>query len=70
MPILRESTIIDCNVSPLKCEIAIKVILPQYANQPDFIRRFEVEAEPVACLEHPHIVPPTTIGANPTGRTW
>ena len=25
-------------------EVAIKVILPQYANEPDFIRRFESEA--------------------------
>src|SRR5215475_10318287 len=38
-------------------EVAIKVILPQYANHPDFIRRFEVEAQLVARLEHPHIVP-------------
>src|SRR5688500_6571722 len=41
----------------LKREVAIKVILPQYANLPDFIRRFEVEAELVARLEHPYIVP-------------
>ena len=38
-------------------DVAVKVILPQYANQPDFIRRFEVEAQLVARLEHPHIVP-------------
>lgn len=38
-------------------EVAIKVILPLYANQPDFIRRFETEAQIVARLEHPHIVP-------------
>jgi WD40 repeat protein/serine/threonine protein kinase/DNA-binding SARP family transcriptional activator len=38
-------------------EVAIKVILPQYANDPDFIRRFETEAQIVARLEHPHIVP-------------
>ncbi|HEX5690487.1 MAG TPA: protein kinase, partial [Roseiflexaceae bacterium] len=38
-------------------EVAIKVILPQYANHPDFIRRFEAEAQIVARLEHPHIVP-------------
>jgi serine/threonine protein kinase len=38
-------------------EVAIKVILPQYANHPDFIRRFEAEAQLVARLEHPHIVP-------------
>jgi WD40 repeat protein/DNA-binding SARP family transcriptional activator/tRNA A-37 threonylcarbamoyl transferase component Bud32 len=38
-------------------EVAIKVIRPEYANQPDFIRRFETEAQLVARLEHPHIVP-------------
>jgi WD40 repeat protein/serine/threonine protein kinase len=38
-------------------EVAIKIILPQHANQPEFIRRFEIEAQLVALLEHPHIVP-------------
>ncbi len=38
-------------------EVAIKVILPQYANHPDFIRRFEIEAQLIARLEHLHIVP-------------
>lgn len=38
-------------------EVAIKIILPQYANHPDFIRRFEVEAQVIARLEHPHIIP-------------
>jgi WD40 repeat protein/serine/threonine protein kinase len=37
-------------------DVAIKVILPQYANNPDFIRQFEVEAQLVARLEHLHIV--------------
>jgi transcriptional regulator with XRE-family HTH domain len=45
-------------VQPLvEREVAIKIILPQYANHPDFIRRFEAEAQLVARLEHPHIVP-------------
>jgi len=38
-------------------EVAIKIILPRYANNPDFIRRFEAEAQMVARLEHPFIVP-------------
>ena len=38
-------------------EVAIKVILPSLANQPEFIRRFEGEAQVIARLEHPFIVP-------------
>ncbi|HEY5668865.1 MAG TPA: protein kinase, partial [Anaerolineales bacterium] len=38
-------------------EVAVKFILPQYANEPEFIRRFETEAQVVARLEHPRIVP-------------
>ncbi|MEP6983960.1 MAG: protein kinase [Chloroflexota bacterium] len=38
-------------------EVAIKLILPEHADDPDFIRRFESEAQVVARLEHPHITP-------------
>jgi serine/threonine protein kinase len=38
-------------------EVAIKIILPGLANQPDFIRRFETEAQVIARLEHHSIVP-------------
>ena len=38
-------------------EVAIKVIKPGLADDPAFIRRFEAEAQLVAGLEHPHIVP-------------
>jgi serine/threonine protein kinase len=34
-------------------EVAVKIILPGLANQPEFIRRFEGEAQLVARLEHP-----------------
>ena len=43
--------------SAVQREVAIKVILPKYANSPEFIRHFESEAQVVARLEHPHIVP-------------
>ena len=38
-------------------EVAVKSILPALANQPNFIRRFEREAQLVARLEHPYVVP-------------
>lgn len=38
-------------------EVAIKAILPVHANRREFIQRFENEAQLVARLEHPHIVP-------------
>ncbi len=41
----------------VKRDVAIKVILPEYASRPEFIQRFEVEAQLVAQLEHPYIVP-------------
>ena len=45
-------------VQPLiERDVAIKIILPKIANEPEFIRRFEAEAQVIARLEHPHIVP-------------
>ena len=46
---------LDTNV--LKRPVAVKVILEKYANDPHFIRRFESEAQIIASLEHPHIIP-------------
>jgi DNA-binding SARP family transcriptional activator/WD40 repeat protein/tRNA A-37 threonylcarbamoyl transferase component Bud32 len=38
-------------------EVAIKVVRKDRADSPEFIRRFEAEAQFVARLEHPNIVP-------------
>ncbi|HUF38545.1 MAG TPA: protein kinase [Anaerolineales bacterium] len=48
-------------------EVAIKIILPGFANQPEFIRRFESEAQIVAQLEHLHIIPLYDYWRDPTG---
>ena len=48
-------------------EVAIKIVKSEYANDPTFIRRFEVEAQLVARLEHPHIVPLHDYWRNPDG---
>lgn len=51
----------------IKREVAVKIILPALANQPDFIRRFEAEAQLVARLEHPFIVPLYDYWRDPSG---
>ena len=48
-------------------EVAVKVILPGLANQPDFIRRFEAEAQLIARLEHHFIVPLYDYWRDPNG---
>lgn len=48
-------------------EVAIKVILPGYANRPEFIRRFDSEAQVVARLEHMHITPLYDYWRDPDG---
>ena len=48
-------------------EVAVKIILPGFANQPEFIRRFETEAQLVARLEHLHIVPLYDYWRDPAG---
>jgi serine/threonine protein kinase len=48
-------------------EVAIKIILPRFANHPEFIRRFETEAHLIARLEHPHITPLHDFWRDPQG---
>jgi serine/threonine protein kinase len=48
-------------------EVAVKAILPAYANDPGFIRRFEIEAQLIARLEHLHIVPLYDFWRDPDG---
>jgi hypothetical protein len=48
-------------------QVAITVIDPAWANEADFIRRFEVETQLVTRLQHPHIVPVLDYWRDPTG---
>jgi serine/threonine protein kinase/WD40 repeat protein/energy-coupling factor transporter ATP-binding protein EcfA2 len=48
-------------------EVAVKVIHPGFANHPEFIRRFEREAQLIARLEHLHIVPLYDYWRDPRG---
>lgn len=48
-------------------EVAIKIVLPGFTNHPDFIRRFEAEAQLVAQLEHLHIAPLYDYWRDPSG---
>ena len=53
--------------STVRREVAIKVILPSLANKPQFIRRFEAEAQLIARLEHMNIVPLYDYWRDPDG---
>ena len=38
-------------------DVAVKIFHESIAADPEFVRRFDAEAQAVAALEHPHIVP-------------
>ena len=38
-------------------EVAVKIIRAELANQPDFVRSFEIEARAISRIEHPNVVP-------------
>lgn len=48
-------------------EVAVKIIWPAFASHPNFIRKFEAEAQLVAGLEHPYIVPLYDYWRDPNG---
>lgn len=48
-------------------DVALKIILPDLANHPEFIRRFDTEAQIAVRLEHPHIAPVYDYWRDPSG---
>ncbi len=62
-----QGTVYKAHQASVQRDVAIKIILPQHASKPDFIRRFENEAQLIARLEHPHIVPLYDYWRDPDG---
>jgi Tol biopolymer transport system component len=50
--------------SRLGREVAVKVLPPEYAADPDRLRRFEQEARAVAALDHPNILAVHDVGTS------
>ncbi len=48
-------------------DVAVKVIRPELADASTFVQRFEIEAQIVSRLEHPHIVPLYDFWREPAG---
>ena len=57
----------DCE---LQRNVALKVILPRYADREDQRARFLIEAEITGNLEHPGIVPVYSLGRNADGQPY
>ena len=56
--------------SVLDRSVAIKVMLPQYANDPAFAQRFKQEAQAAAALQNPYIVQVYDWGRDETTGTY
>jgi serine/threonine protein kinase len=62
--------ILRCRDRALHRDLAIKVLLDQYRDQPDLVRRFIEEARITGQLQHPFIVPVHKLGTLEDGRPY
>jgi eukaryotic-like serine/threonine-protein kinase len=51
----------------LERQVAIKMLAPQYCDDPGLVQRFEREARMMAKLDHPNLVPVYSVGRTPKG---
>src|SRR3990172_12411035 len=61
------ATIYRARDAQLERDVAVKVLRPEYGNDPDFIARFRQEAQSAASLNHPNIVAVHDFGTDPAG---
>src|SRR5262245_3850487 len=62
--------VLRCRDRVLDRELAIKVLLDNYRDQPDLVRRFIEEARITGQLQHPFIVPVHKLGTLEDGRPY
>ena len=61
------ATIYRATDSQLGRDVAVKILRPEYGRDPDFVARFRAEAQAVASLSNPNIVPVHDFGMDPVG---
>ena len=54
----------------LERDVALKIVSPALANDPDFVSRFQREARLAARMQHPNIVPVHDVGRTEDGRPF
>jgi serine/threonine-protein kinase len=61
------ATIYRANDRQLGRDVAVKVLRPEYGDDPDFLGRFRQEAQAAASLNHPNVVAVYDYGDDPAG---
>jgi len=61
------ATIYRARDGQLERDVAVKVLRPEYGNDPDFFARFRQEAQSAASLNHPGVVAVYDYGTDEVG---
>lgn len=64
------ATVYRAEDTQLRREVALKILNRQVASNPEFVRRFEAEAQAAARLDHPNIVTIHEVGQTEDGRPF
>jgi eukaryotic-like serine/threonine-protein kinase len=63
------ATVWEAHDTVLERPVAVKLLHPQFADEPEFLERFRREARAAASLSHPNIVPIFDVGEDAATRT-